>query len=180
MAVEAITDNKKKVIIMKDYTEIFSKAIDLSSGYDIKKISKIINSIGDNYCGETGEWGEYFWYFICKETADNKLMDMYGYLSKNYPVALIKENCPDIIKSVLAENNILFTEFEEPMSCNEDILRNYVCRSRRIINENIFLNNGDFSFDDERFDMILYRIETGSHFYVDAGNFMFDDIYAVW
>ena len=166
---------------MKDYTEIFSKAIDLSTGYDIKKISNIINSISNNYgCEEDGEWGEYFWYLLCEVTPDNMIVDIYGYLSKNYPIALIKENCPDIIKHNLAENNILVTDFEEPMCCNEDILRYYVCRSRRIIDENIFLNNGDFSFDDERFDMILYRIETGSHFYVDAGNFMFDDIYAVW
>lgn len=165
---------------MKDYTEIFLKAINLSTGYDIKKISEIINSIGDNYCGEDGEWGEYFWYLLCEVTLDNMITDIYGYLSKNYPVALIKKNCPEIIKHTLEENNILVTELEEPMCCKEDILRNYVCRSRRIIDENAFLNNGNFSFDDERFDMILYRIETGSHFYVDSGNFMFHDIYSVW
>ena len=160
---------------MKDYTEIFSKAIDLSAGYDIKKISEIINSIGDNYCEETDDWGEYYWYFMCKETPDNKLVDTYGYVSKYYPVALIKENCPEIIKHTLEENNILVTELEEPMCCNEDILREYV--DRRVIDENAFLNNGNFSFDDERFDMILYRIETGYSCYIDAGNFMFDDIY---
>lgn len=164
---------------MKDYTEIFSKAIDLSAGYDIEKISEIINSIGDNYCEETDEWGEYFWCFMCKKTLDNKLVGIYGYVSKYYPVALIKENCPEIIKHTLEENNILVTELEEPMSCNEDILRNYVGR-RRVIDENAFLNNGDFSFEDERFDMILYRLETGHHFYVDSGNFTFDDIYSVW
>ena len=166
---------------MKDYTEIFSKAIDLSAGYDIKKISKIIKSIGDNYsCEEDGEWGEYYWRLLCELTPDNMITDIYGYVSKYYPIALIKKNCPEIIKHTLEENNILVTELVEPMSCNENILRNYVCRQRRIIDENAFLNNGDFSFDDKRFDMILYRIETGSHFYVDSGNFMFNDIYEKW
>lgn len=166
---------------MKDYTEIFSKAIDLSTGYDIKKISEIINSIGDNYgCEEDGEWGVYFWRLLCEVIPNYGITDIYGYLSKYYPIALIKENCPEIIKHTLEENNILVTELEEPMSCNEYILRNYVCDSRRIIDENAFLNNGDFSFDDERFDMILCRIETGCHFYVDSGNFTFDDIYSVW
>ncbi len=161
---------------MKDYTEIFSKAIELSSGYDIDNISDIINSIDDNYCGTDDEWCTYLWYDLCKKTADNKMTGTYGYLSVDYPVALIKENCPDIIKSVLTENNILFTEFEEPMCCNEDVLRKYVHR-RRVIDESVFLNNGDFSFDDERFELILERLETGNQYYIDAENFTFDDIY---
>ncbi|MDE6426269.1 MAG: hypothetical protein K2K89_09075 [Ruminococcus sp.] len=168
-----ITDNRK-VILMKDYTEIFSKAIDLSSGYDIEKICDIINVIGDNYCGPDDEWCGYNWYYLCKETEDNKLGDVYGYLSVYYPIALIKENCPDIIKSVLAENNILLTEFEEPMCCNEDILKQYV--DRLVIDESAFLNNGDFSFNDERFELILDRLETGTHYYIDAENFMFHEI----
>ena len=169
MAEEVTTDNKK-VIIMKDYTEIFSKAIEISSGYDIKKIAIIINEIDDNYCGESGEWGGYNWYIL-----DNP-KNIYGYLSVDYPVALIKESCPDIIKSVLSENNILFTEFEEPMCCNEDILRKYVY-TRRVIDESAFLNDGDFSFDDEKFELILNRLETGWSCYIDASGFVFDDIY---
>lgn len=163
---------------MKDYTEIFSKAIDLSSGYDIKKISNIINSIGDNYCGTDDEWCTYLWYDLCKITADNMMIDNYGYLSRDYPVALIKENCPDIIKRTLAENNILLTEFQEPMCCNEDILQQYV--DRLVIDESVFLNNGDFSFDDERFELILNRLETGERYYIDAENFIFDDIHTAW
>lgn len=155
---------------MKDYTEIFSKAIELSSGYNIKNIAKIINSTDD-------EWCTYLWYDLCKKTADNKMGDNYGYLSVEYPVAIIKENCPDIIKRILAENNILLTEFEEPMCCNEDIFRKYI--NRRVIDESAFLN-GDFSFDDERFDFILDRIETGMPCYVDASDFMFDDIHTRW
>lgn len=103
--------------------------------------------------------------------------DNYGYLSIQYPVALIKENCPEIIRRILAENNILFTELEEPMRCNEDILRKYV--DRRLIDESAFLN-GNFSFDDERFDFILNRIETGYSCYIDASNFMFNDIRTKW
>lgn len=105
------------------------------------------------------------------------LYDIYGYLSRKYPVALIKENCPDIIKYTLTENKILFTEFEEPMCCNEDILRKYI-RGRCIIDESVFLNDGDFSFDDEKFELILHRLETGEHYYIDAENFMFSEIQA--
>lgn len=158
---------------MKDYTEIFSKAIELSSGYRVKNIADIINSTDDNYCVTDNEWGEYNWYYIVEEDKDHMILGDYGYLSIQYPVALIKENCPEIIKRILAENNILFTELEEPMCCNEDILRKYV--DRRVIDESAFLNS-DYSFDDEIFDLILYRIEKGSHCYIDASNFMFDDI----
>ncbi len=164
---------------MKNYTEIFSKAIDLSPQYDIDKISDIINSIGDNYCGTDDEWCSYNWYYLCRETENNLLTDIYGYLSAEYPIALIKENCPEIIISVLAENNILFTEFEEPMCCNEDILRKYV-HGRCVINESAFLNNGDFSFEDDRFELILQRLETGRQYYIDAENFMFSDIHTDW
>lgn len=162
---------------MKDYTEIFSKAIELSSEYNIDKICSIINSIGDNYCGTDDEWCTYYWYYLCRETQNNMLYDIYGYLSRKYPVALIKENCPDIIKYTLTENKILFTEFEEPMCCNEDILRKYV-HWQRIIDETVFLNNGDFSFEDERFELILQRIETGRRYYIDTENFMFSEIQA--
>ena len=162
---------------MKDYTEIFSKAIELSSGYRIENIADIINSTDGNYCGTDDEQCSYLWYDLCKKTADNKMGDNYGYLSIQYPVALIKENCPEIIRRILAENNILFTELEEPMRCNEDILRKYV--DRRVIDESAFLN-GNFSFDDERFDLILDRIETGYSCYIDASNFMFDDICTKW
>lgn len=158
---------------MKDYTEIFSKAINLSSEYDINKICDIINSIGDNYCGIDDEWCTYRWYYLGRQT-ENNITDIYGYLSAEYPIALIKENCPKIIISVLAENNILFTKFEEPMCCDENILRKYVY-GRRVIDESAFLN-GDFLFDDERFELILQRIESGRQYYIDAGNFMFDKI----
>lgn len=161
---------------MKDYTEIFSEAIELSSGYNIENIADIINSTDGNYCGTDDEWCGYNWYDLCKETADNMMGDNYGYLSREYPVALIKENCPDIIKRILAENNILFTEFEEPMCCNEDILRKYVYE-KRVIDESVFLDNGDFSFDDVRFELILDRLETGISCYIDAENFMFSEIY---
>lgn len=40
---------------MKDYTEIFSKAIELSSGYRVKNIADIINSTEDYYCGNYDE-----------------------------------------------------------------------------------------------------------------------------
>lgn len=159
---------------MKDYTEIFSEAINISSGYNIEKICNIINSIGNNYCGTDDEWCDYNWYYLCKETESNQLFDVYGYLSREYPVALIKKNCPEIIISVLAENKILFTEFEEPLCCDQDILRRYV-HFKRVIDESAFLNGG-FAFDDERFELILQRIENGRQYYIDAGNFMFDEI----
>lgn len=158
---------------MKDYTEIFSEAIKLSSGYRVKNIADIINSTEDYYCGNYDEWGHYNWYYIVKKDKDHMILGDCGYLSIQYPVALIKENCPEIIKCILAENNILFTELEEPMCCNENILREYI--DRRVIDESAFLN-GNFSFDDVRFELILDRLETGHSCYIDASDFMFKDI----
>lgn len=154
---------------MKDYTEIFSKAIELSSGYDVKKIAVIINAIGDNYCGESGEWGHENWYIL-----DNP-EKIYGYLSVDYPVALIKENCPDIIKSVLTENNILFTEFEQPMRCKEDILQKYV--ENLVADDYVLFNDSEFPFADERFRPIFEMLTTDVHHHINADNFMFYDIY---
>lgn len=149
---------------MKDYTEIFSKAIELSSGYDVKKIAVIINAIGNNYCETCYNWCCIY----------NNTENICGYLSVYYPVALIKENCPDIIKSVLAENNILFTEFEQPMRCKEDILQKYV---ENRVDDYVFLNDSEFPFADERFRPIFEMLTTNVHHHINADNFMFYDIY---
>lgn len=47
---------------------------------------------------------------------------------------------------------------------------------KRVIDESVFLNNGDFSFDDVRFELILDRLETGHSCYIDVSDFMFKDI----
>lgn len=159
---------------MKDYTEIFSKAKELSEGYDCKKMSQILCLIENIYCGDYDEWGYRNWNEICRKDGNNLFAETYGYISKYYPVALLKGNCPEYIKAVLAENNILFTELSEPMSCDENILREYVDHMK-VFDEN-FVDNCDYSYDDERFEMLMYRLEKGYKCYIDSSYFMFDEI----
>ncbi|MDE5582833.1 MAG: hypothetical protein K2J08_03920 [Ruminococcus sp.] len=160
---------------MKDYTEIFSRAIELSNGVDMEKVRKDIERTNGIYCDDDDEWCSYNWYYIGKREG-YCCVDKFGYLSHYFPVALLLKNCPDSIKKVLSDNGILFTELIEPMSCDEEILKKYVISHKKIFNEN-FLDDGNFSFSDERYEMVLERLETGYQSYIDAGGFTFHEIH---
>lgn len=159
---------------MKDYTEIFAKAIMLKSDYNAKSVGQVINAQGDLNFGDFDEWVIEYWYLLSpKKITGHK--EYYGYLSSEYPIALLSERCPDKLKNILDENKILHTKLEEPLSCDENILKQYV-HHKMVFDESLFLNKCDFSFDDERFGMVLERLENGFQRYVDSGNFMLNEI----
>lgn len=158
---------------MKDYTEIFSKAIRYRAGYNAEKIGKIINAQENFNFGDFDEWIEEHWYLLSakKIVSDD---EYYGYLSSEYPVALLSESCPDRLKQILDENGIFHTELIEPLSCDEDVLKQFV-HHKKVFDEH-FLDDGDFSFEDERFALVLERLENGFQRYVDASHFLFSEI----
>ena len=43
---------------MKDYTEIFSKAIELKNSYDFKAVMGSINANNDLQCGDWDDWAD--------------------------------------------------------------------------------------------------------------------------
>ena len=79
---------------MKNYTEIFSQALKMKEGYDVKKLKKIIDSQNEFHCGDYDEWADNYWYMLTPQQMKS-YDEYYGYLSLEYPIALLSENCPD-------------------------------------------------------------------------------------
>lgn len=98
----------------------------------------------------------------------------YAYVSQFFPVALVKETCPESVKNILIENGIYIAKFDEPFSCEEDILKKYV-RSGQIIIDDRFLDDCNFSPDDERLFWIYECLEHHRN-YVTSYNFTFDEV----
>ena len=71
---------------------------------------------------------------------------------------------------LLGELGILSSEFDEPMSCDEKILRQFV-HGKMVFDEH-FIVSGNYDFNDERFEKVLKRIETGFKDYVDSSCFI--------
>lgn len=148
-----------------DYTNIFKNAIDNKDDYDFQRICKVINSHKDFRCGDWDDWADDYWYLL-RPTIVVSYDKCYGYLCAEYPVALLTKHCPDELINFFDEFEILHTTLEEPMSCNEKILQQYV-HDKMVFDEN-FLDSSDYSFDDERFLLVLYRLETGKKQYIDS------------
>ena len=162
---------------MKNVTDIFKKAIDAKDSYNIEYVQGIFDSHNFYLDILDDEWCDYLWYvigtaeeFCFPQTSD----DIYGYISVQFPVAFIFDNCPETVKSLLSENNIFYTRFNHNLSCEEETLKKYI-PYKCVIDES-FLDNCDYSFDDERFLYVLERLETGNKYYIDAADFTFEDI----
>lgn len=158
---------------MKDYTPLFSKAIELKDRYEFRTVSKCINAHTDLQCGDWDNWADDRWYRLCPKTSCS-YEKCYGFICTSYPVALLTEYCSEELKQILDENGILHTELVEPMCCDEEILRKYV--PHHIVFDESFMDNGDFSFDDERFFWICQKLDTGHQSYIDAGCFSMTEI----
>ena len=94
--------------------------------------------------------------------------------SASYPVALLTGYAPEALIQILDEAGILHSELVEPMCCDEEILRKYV--PGRIVFDESFMDNCNFSFDDERFFWICQKLDTGQQSYIDAGSFTMAEI----
>lgn len=158
---------------MKNYTEIFLKAIELKDSYDFDTVSNLINSKNDLQCGDWDDWADDRWYRLCPKTPCS-YEKCYGFICVAYPVALLTEYCPESLKQAFDEVAVLYTELFEPMCCDEEILRKYV--PQRIVFDESFMNNGDFSPDDERFFWVCQKLDTGHQGYIDAGRFTMKEI----
>lgn len=158
---------------MKDLTDIFSRAIELSADYRPKKVAAMISRLYDIDCLVEDDCADDNWYLISSRHIKSA-EDYYGYLSCRYPVALLTKYCPKNLAAFLDFNKILITDFEEPLSCDENILKQYV-PDKKVFDEG-FLDNCDYSFDDERYLMVLYRLEGKGKLYIDSGNFLFNEI----
>lgn len=62
---------------------------------------------------------------------------------------------------------------EEPMRCDEQILRQYVPQ-KTVLDE--CFPDGEYDINDVRFQMVLDRLENGQKNYIDAGCFTMKEI----
>lgn len=162
---------------MRDYTAFFTAAVRQGTHYDAEYVRNMLNAHDNICCTDDADCiDENF--LLVYETDGYDYTDFYGYLSMYYPAALLKEHCPALVKEILDGLHILYTDLEEPMRCDADVLRQFAPKrpnSFPIFDEDALLA-GDVSPEDERFLLVLYRLETGHKCYVDAGEFYFREI----
>lgn len=158
---------------MKDYTEIFTKAIKLKESYDFETVRSRINAHNDLHCGDWDDWTDDRWYRLCPKTPCS-YEKCYGFICAAFPVALLTEYCPEALKQALDEVGGIHTEFVEPMRCDEEVLRQYV--PQRIVFDESFMDSGDFSPDDERFFWVCQKLDIGQQGYIDSGSFTMEEI----
>ncbi len=150
---------------MKDLTELFLKGIEYKSKYDSFTIIRSINSLEGIFCDYDDCGANWEIIFECI----NEKSTVYGFVSVYYPVALLKENCPQRVINELQKNGIFIECFDEPFSCSEEVLKKYA-PAKRILDDR-FLNDCNFSLNDDR---LFYIYENLS--YVTPYDFIFDEI----
>ena len=98
-----------------------------------------------------------------------KISQVCAFFSKRFPVALVKENCPELIVCTLKKCGVLIAPFASVFSCDEAILKRYA--PHIIMLDDRFLDDCNFSLDDERLFYIYENIK-----YVTPYSFTFDEI----
>lgn len=155
-----------------DCTALFAEAVSRRSAYQFADIRNSIHAQEGLQCGDWDEWADIRWYRLCP-VQPVPYSECYGFICAAFPVALLTENCPAKLRQLLDENGILCAVLDEPMRCDEQILRQYV--PHKIIFDERFLD-GEYDIDDERFQLVLNRLETGHKNYIDAGSFTMEEI----
>ena len=136
---------------MKDVTEIFRKAIDNQLEYHYRTVRFALESDPEIWCMHDPDTNEK-WSFIGRTDGNYNMVEIYGYICDNLPVALLKDNCPEKIKKILEKCKVFFTSFDEELSCEESVLRNYL--TNVLIIDDRFLEDESLPFDNEAFDKI--------------------------
>lgn len=156
-----------------DYTDIFTNAVKSKQGYNFYAVKKRIDSYNDLQCGDWDDWADVHWYRLCpkKPCVYEKC---YGFISAKFPVALISSYCPEKLKELLSELGIFYDKLEEPMCCDEKVLRQFL--EYPLVFDERFIDKNDYSFDDERFEMVLKKLETGVKSYIDSSCFTMEEI----
>ena len=109
---------------MKDVTEIFRKAADEHDTYYYETVRYALESDPEIWCVPDSDSNEK-WAYIGR-TENNDMVESYGFLCVDFPVALMKDNCPDKIKRTLDKCRVLHTSFDDELSCDEAVLREYL------------------------------------------------------
>ena len=150
---------------MTDLTNVFAEGMRSAEGYNHFKIIRQIKSLEGILCDtdDDGANWDVIWTLINRKT------EIYAFFSRMYPVALIKQNCPESVLYMLKKCGVLITLFDSIFSCDAEILKQYA-PDRNILDDS-FLDDCNFSLDDERLYYIYERIP-----YITPYSFTFDEI----
>lgn len=152
---------------MNDLTEIFSKAIENKDRYNSLEVSKQLGKLDNVWCRIEDDSNRK-WYLI-SETDGKSVKTYFGYLSCDYPVSLLFENCPKNVIDCLEDNKVLITEYDDRYSCRDDIL-GYFIDNIPIIDDR-FLRDESIPFDTETFLLIDDGLK-----YVSPYDFSFESL----
>lgn len=150
---------------MTDLTNVFSEGIRSSECYNHFKIINQINSLEGILCDidDDGANWDVIW------TLTNRKTEIFAFFLKKYPVALVKQNCPENVLYMLKKYNVLIALLDSVFCCDATILKQYA-PDRNILDDR-FLVEEDFSPDDERLFYIYENIK-----YITPYEFTFDEI----
>lgn len=152
---------------MKDISKIMQEAIEKSDTYNSYVVSNELEKFHKVWCRLEDD-SNMNWYLI-SETDGKSVKSYLGYLSRKYPIALLYEKCPQVIKEYLHGENIFLEEYVDKYSCEENILRKYIDNVELI--DDRFLYDDTIPFDEEKF----LKIDEGIH-YINPYNFAFNSI----
>lgn len=150
---------------MTDLTTIFSEGMRFAEEYNHFKLIRHINSLEEILCDidDDGANWDVIWTLVNRKT------EIFAFFSKMYPVALIKQKCPESVLNMLKKYGVLIAPFDSVFSCDATILKQYA-PDRNILDDR-FLTEEDFSLDDERLFFIYNNIK-----YITPYEFTFDEI----
>lgn len=153
---------------MRNLSKILGEAVEKASKYNSRIISKEMENIPNIWCRlEDDSRGK--WYLI-SEMDGKSVKKYFGYLSHEYPVALLFDECPHEVKELLKEKQVLLDKYNDNYSCDENILKNYIDEDIIMLDDR-FLSDETILFDEETF----LRIDEGIE-YINPYNFSFESI----
>lgn len=153
--------------MVKDLSCVFGKAIAKAEKYNSKLIADELELKFGIWCRLEDD-SNLEWYLI-SENNGKTIVNYYGYLSKRFPVAIIKDICPDDICRVLHKREVLIEKYYERYMCDEFILNKFVA-DKSIIDDR-FLYEGNIPFNEELF----LRIDEGER-YIKPYNFTIEEL----
>lgn len=159
----------KGELLMKDISKLFEKAINMADSFNLQIISKDIEKLSNIWCRVEDD-STRNWYTISL-TDGKTVVEDYGYLSYNFPIALLKENCPKYICDVINKHNVLYVQLCDRFSCEPKILEKYIDTQEIIFIDDCFMEDDNIPFDEDAF----LKIDEGAN-YINPYKFSFLDI----
>ncbi|MDE5769456.1 MAG: hypothetical protein K2H82_08735 [Oscillospiraceae bacterium] len=152
---------------MKDLTKIFEQAVRRAENCDYNSCySSLKKQLEEMPC--IWRWNDdWSWDMLCGNE-HSKSAKAYGYLSRQYPVALLFPECPDMFRTFLQANGILTTDYENICCCDKNILCYY---TDKLLIDDRFFGDETLPFSQEDYDKVIE-----GYSYITPYDFEFDEI----